>query len=446
MRWVPFTILVVFIVCIMGCGQAGGFKDIARIRQAERNLRRIRNSLEEYKVDKGYYPGPNADLKEALAPYFLRVVHDEGKDAPKYAAIVTDARNRLEDIRNIIGDARMLMEGKINEDSTRIKVAFENIEMALNNYESALAAERGTTLTFLPQDECDTLMKFIKKENPDIKVRELKDSLIILGDNIISESDSLTNIISDTSYASYLKNIRNTFERYEIELSGKRAPPGEIYFPKEELQSLKEALKDDSLIVKKLEDMLTDYTELKDRRNVYEGLIEAMDDLKRAKILLTKYEREKKEKVIKYSVILIAQKNLRKIGETIEAYRKREGTYPGNKTIDLEKIAHPYFVEKTISGEVFDRWESSMAFFAEGPIYYTSDSTSSFVLKAKVNDEDKTPIFYKATLKNSWDEIVSVFASGPNYTTPDSTETYFLTARANDSGKTIVTDRPPVTL
>ena len=458
MRWVPFTTLAVFIVFILGCGQAGGFKDIARIRQAERNLRSIRNSLEEYKVDNGCYPGPNANLKEALWPYFIKVIHDEGKDAPKYSAIVTDARNRVEDIRNIIVDARMLMEGRITEDSTRMKVAFENIEMTLDNYESALAAERGTTLTFLPQEECDTLMKFVRKENPDLRLRALKDSLITLGDSIISESNSListvsdtsvvsdTSIVSDTSYATYLKNISTTFERYKLELSGKRSPPGDIYSPEEELQNLKEALKGDSLIVEKLEGMLEDYTELKDRRIIYEGLIEAMDDLRRAKILLTEYEREKKENVIKYSVILIAQKNLRKIADVIETYRKKEGTYPGNQTIDIEELAHPYFVEKTISGEVFDRWESSMEFFAEGPTYNTSDSTSSFVLQAKVNDNEKTPIFYEAKLKNSWDEIASVFASGPNYTTPDSTETYFLTARANDSGKTLVTDRPPVTL
>jgi len=471
MKWISFTILALFIVFIMGCGQAGGFRDIARIRQAERNLRRVRNSLEEYRVDNGCYPGSNVDLKEALWPYFIRVIHNEGKDAPKYSAIVTDARDRVENIRNKIGGARILMEEGIKEDSTRLKVAFENIEMTLNNYESALAAERGTTLTFLPQEECDTLMKFIRKENPNLKLKALKDSLIILGDSILSESNSLIStfidtsaisdtsivgdtsvvsddsVVSDTSYATYLKNISSSFERYRIELSGKRAPPGEIYSPEEELQNLKGALEDDSFIVEKLEGMLEAYTELKDSRNIYEGLIEAMDDLRRAKILLAGYEREKKENVSKYSIILIAQKNLRKIADAIEAFRKKEGVYPGNMTMDdIEELAHPYFVERTISGEVFDRWESSMGFFIEGPTYNSSDSTSGFILEAKVNDKDNTPIFYKATLKNSWDEIVSIFASGPNYTTPDSTETYFLTARANDSGKTIVTDRPPVTL
>ncbi len=74
-----------------GCTQKGTFKDRAAVKQAERAIKKIRNSLEEYYVEHGHYPNPANDLGEELKPYFLKTIRiPDPKDPDKYEEKLKD--------------------------------------------------------------------------------------------------------------------------------------------------------------------------------------------------------------------------------------------------------------------------------------------------------------------------------------------------------------------
>ncbi len=56
------------VIVLFGCG-GGGYRDEALLGQAKRSLNRIKNSLEQYWVEKGSYPPEGADLGERLEKF-----------------------------------------------------------------------------------------------------------------------------------------------------------------------------------------------------------------------------------------------------------------------------------------------------------------------------------------------------------------------------------------
>ena len=65
------SLLLSFIIITMfiGCVRKGTVTDIAKIKQADRAIKLIRNALEEYYIDHKSYPEDGANLKEILASY-----------------------------------------------------------------------------------------------------------------------------------------------------------------------------------------------------------------------------------------------------------------------------------------------------------------------------------------------------------------------------------------
>lgn len=67
------AIIVLIVLSLIGCEQKGTVSDTARIQQADRAIKLIRNALEEYYLEYNTYPANGADLKETLMPYMPKI-------------------------------------------------------------------------------------------------------------------------------------------------------------------------------------------------------------------------------------------------------------------------------------------------------------------------------------------------------------------------------------
>lgn len=81
-----FVLLLFIVLC--GCG-GGGYRDEALLGQAKRSLIRIKNSLEQFRIENGCYPGNGADLREKLSPFIVeeewnQMVSNSFSEGPSY--------------------------------------------------------------------------------------------------------------------------------------------------------------------------------------------------------------------------------------------------------------------------------------------------------------------------------------------------------------------------
>ncbi|MFA5032808.1 MAG: type II secretion system protein GspG [bacterium] len=425
-------ILPFFLVFVMGCEQGGGFRDIALVRQAKREIRRIRNAIEEYKLDHSYYPSENSDLKTLLSPYLCKFIYSEGKDVAEYTSVVLSSRSNLDQlISGLSGCARI--------KDAEIEAIYDKIQSAFKLYEQLLAGE-DVKPPSISQD-ISKLQELISKMKPNERKNSLGDSLIKATSLVVSVVDKSIQGISKEEDM-HLKNIRSTFEYYNSELSGKKvSEKPELFDPGNELKALKE-INPDSSAFQSVKDALAYYNGIKGLESYYDFLTTLVKDIERSKKIFAMFE-AKVSGDLKAAKIVQAQAVLRRMADALRDYKRKEGTFP-SQDVNIESVLHPYFVETTVSGERIDRWESSVAWLTAIPTYKTTDPSSEFVLLAQVNNEAKTPVSIKLTVQNEWDNIVSAFAVPLTYTTPDSSQTYFIKTRAKDTGNSFITDRPPV--
>jgi type II secretory pathway pseudopilin PulG len=78
------VIAVLIVLLLVGCQQKGTVSDIARIQQADRAIKLIRNALEEYYIEYETYPANGADLKEVLMPYMPKIATATGDSITKW--------------------------------------------------------------------------------------------------------------------------------------------------------------------------------------------------------------------------------------------------------------------------------------------------------------------------------------------------------------------------
>ncbi len=81
-RYISLILMLFIMVLFSGCAQKGTFMDKASIKQAERAIKKTRNSLEEYYVEKGHYPAPSADLGKELESYFTKTLRIPDENNP----------------------------------------------------------------------------------------------------------------------------------------------------------------------------------------------------------------------------------------------------------------------------------------------------------------------------------------------------------------------------
>jgi len=456
-KWLPVVLLV-----IIGCQERGGYRDFALVQDAARNLKGVRNNLEEYKVDYGTYPGKDANLKEALSPYFLKVRFSEGKDAPINSANVTYAGNQLSQINNLLDNFEREVESRMGRDTnfiSDIKPHLENIRSVLRVYLSEIEAKPSEEKLGIDIDE---EFNSIHELMEGLKLDSLRDSstesLIGFCPEVELSLKSFGNELKKAGIDTVLyrevgdkiDGIERTFDVYKANLKGKSVAGAQIVQPEREIEEIESTLKNakvDTSLLSSLEIAKTNlqkYRMLETERDDAIHLLQITPAVTKAHQIMDKYDKTLKGKVKLSAKFLKAQITLRKMGDALEEYRKKNGSYPGGGT-ELEPILHPYFIEETMTGEKIDRWEGSLSYLSEKPTYSTEDSLREFMLSARVANEKKSPIFCGAQALSEWKNMVSHFSEGPFYTTIDSTNTYFLVARAKDSGKTIVTERPTIT-
>lgn len=431
-----FYIFLLFILLFLfGCQGGGGFQDIAFVKQAQRELRRIRNALEEYKMDNGTYPGEHSDLRFELAPYLSKFIYSEGKAISQYSGIVLGARNNLDQIRTALSACARIQETQIGE-------IFTHIRDILETYEKILRGKSIEFTSILP--EISKMQSAINNLNPATWKKSINDSLIQEGRQIISVTTSL---LSDTSIggSEHLEHIRRTYEWYNSNLIGEKvSKKGEIYSPESEISALIETVDTSNFNVGTLygvSQLISNYRELEGRSNYCDFLDATMKDLERVKKLVLMLE-GKMESAPEAAKIMTAQANLHRMADALKDYRREFKKFP-SQDANIDSILHSYFIEVTMSGDTMDRWEETLSWFPEHPVYETRSPEFNFTLKAKAKDSKYTPLLSKVVVQNKWDEVISAFSIPPIYTTLDSTRTYFIKTKARDSGGTWVTDRPP---
>lgn len=417
---------------MVGCQSGGDFRDLALVKQSKRELRRIRNAIEEYKLDHNAYPPEGTDLKAALAPYLFKFTYTEGKNLAPYTSIVLSTRNNLDELNaSLSGCARV-------KDSL-VEQAFNNLLSSLKAYELLLSGEDIKIAPIEP--DISKLQTLITRVNPMERKSSTGDSLIKTGTQIISMIKRLLpSAINEEP--EHLNNIKSTFEWYDAELTGKKInQPTERFSPEAELLTLQE-LRNDSTAFLELQNLISSYRRLESSVAYYEFLTSLIKDIDRSQKILKMFN-EKLREASKAAKIVQAQAILRRMADALRDYRRNEGKFPAPDT-DIESILHPYFIETTMSGEQIDRWQASLKWLTGVPAYKTKDENMEFTLTTQVNNESKLHIFQDLSIQNQWDEIVSVFSEPLIYTTPDPSKTYFIKAKAKDTGKTLLTDRPPV--
>lgn len=425
-------IVLLFVIAITGCRGGGDFRDIALVKQAKRELRRIRNAIEEYKLDHNCYPGEGADLKIALAPYLCNFIYSEGKDIPSYTSAVLATRNNLDELTNSLSGCARIREAAIES-------VYARIQESTKIYEQLLAGEPVKPTPLGP--DISMLQKLISNLKAAGLKKAVIDSLLKIGTQVTSTIDKLVPGVMGEEIQ-HLKNIKSTFEWYNSELSGKKQDKTVEHFsPEGELATLQE-LRSDTAAFLEVKTLLSSYRRLESLGNYYDFLSTLIRDIERSQKILKMFE-DKLSEAARASKVVQAQAVLHRMADALRDYRRKAGEFP-TADADIESILHPYFVETTMSGEQIDRWQSSLGWLTGVPEYKTHDNVTEFTLTSQASNEARTPISIKLVVQNQWDDIVSVFSTIPAYTTPDSLTTYFIKSRAKDTGGTLVTDRPPV--
>jgi type II secretory pathway pseudopilin PulG len=72
------VIAAIIALTFVGCEQKGTVSDIARIQQADRAIKLIRNALEEYYLEHSTYPQDGACLKDILVSYLGKTATPKG--------------------------------------------------------------------------------------------------------------------------------------------------------------------------------------------------------------------------------------------------------------------------------------------------------------------------------------------------------------------------------
>lgn len=447
--------IVLFVIlstglALLGCEGKGGYRDVALIAQADRALTRIRNSLEEYYLDHGSYPGEKADLREALSPYFFRVVFLEGDVIARHFVTITDARNRLAQVRDRLTEYQAEMEEALSDSGqvAGLKGVLQEIQGTGESYERELEERTAGSLPKYRGEFFDRLEEMVAALDLNRMHESLGDSLIVQGDAVISMlrehrkamEESLEDSLQIEELGSYIEAAADAWVEHRSDtLAGGIGPVG---FPSAtEIQAIKEILPEGDSTFLQIEQLVIDYYGVEQQREaiaVFEG---SQWKAKRASDLLKDYDKKLRQRAKKASVIVKAQGELKEMGEAIEAYRGETGTYPEDG-LALDRFFQEEYVQTMPEGA--RKYVYKVDYLTGPPAYSTSDPTMSFRLDGTVDDESRTSLFCDVKMVNEWDEVVATFSEAPVYVTIDSTITYFVTGRANDSDKTPLSVRPAV--
>ena len=450
--------LSVVMLMFLSCQGGGGYRDMAMITDAERNLKGIRNALEEYWVDHGTYPEESTDLEVALRPYFLKVRFKENKDAPLHSANIDNASNQLEKATNLIANVRRQVEPLLDSSSQEVLVShIENIENLISQYGFSLEAGELSSVDIKADEEFDIIIGLLKSMNPDSLILKIEDDLIDKGKETIHSLLIFGGMLLEFEFDTLRKSdviykvdaISETFKVYEATLTHQTFAQTQVVLPEREIGDIEAILSETELDEKQiqiLEDVkqnINQYRSLEIQKEDAAILQKGIQSLKRAKAIIAIYEKTMIKVVQVSAIILRANITLRQMANSIEDYRRKYGSYP-SQDIDLDSLLHPYFIEVTMGGDTIDRYEEALSSLIELPSYYAPDPVAGFELRAEVPNVSKTQVFCRAEIISDWDNVLSSFSEEPVYRTMKPELTYFISVRAKDSRNTLISERSPI--
>ena len=432
-------LIIPLFLIFAGCSEKGGFADQAKIVKAQSTMIKLRNALEEYRIDKGVYPGPNSDWLKLISPYFTKENPIEPEQITSIKLLLLESENIVTQISGVLGELRrkaLFADSSLASDIFQILVPIDSIlnkmrlevgkgksqeypDLAL--YLSKLDTLLGKIDVEEKKDEYLTAMETAKEHlhNRIKEGRHLIDSLGLMDETLQGYFNDLDRAVDQfytlakgedkTLKYEDIPNTDNLIDGIVSRLDKKKNKK-----EKENLESLRAEITNYKRYLLNIE--FLDYTKQFQKK------------IPITKQLAKRYREKLRDQTIHAKTIMHAYDALDKCRVFINLYKSEKGELPtGNLRQLFEKP------------EKEDEFDLVMKHLSSDPVLELTND--GYMIKAK--DTEGTEVVFQVRFINRLDEMLKEsFSWGPVYQTIDSTKTFFVKARANDSFKTLVTTRP----
>ncbi|MCD6276658.1 hypothetical protein J7J69_00230 [candidate division WOR-3 bacterium] len=433
-----FLLIIPLFLIFSGCSEKGGFADQAKIVKAQSTMVKLRNALEEYRFDKGAYPGPNSDWLKLISPYFTRENPVESEQITNTKILLLESENIVTQISGVLGEMRrkaLFADSSLSADIFKILAPIDSIlnkmrlEVGkgkpqeypdLSIYLSRLDTLLGKIDVEEKMDEYLTAMETAKEHlhNRIYDGRHLIDSLGLMDETLQGYFNDLDRAVDQ--FYTLAKGEDKTLKFEDI--------PNTDNLIDGIVSRLDKKNKKEKENLESLRDEITNYKR-------YLLNIEFLDYSKQfqkkipiIKQLAKRYREKLRDQTIHAKTIMHAYDALDKCRVFINLYKSEKGELP---TGDLRHLFE--------DPEKEDEFDLVMKHLSSDPILELTED--GYVIKAK--DTEGTEVVFQVRFINRLDEMLKEsFSWGPVYQTIDSTKTFFVKARAKDSFKTLVTTRP----
>jgi len=431
-----FLLIIPLFLIFSGCSEKGGFADQAKIVKAQSTMVKLRNALEEYRFDKGAYPGPNSDWLKLISPYFTRENPVESEQITNTKILLLESENIVTQISGVLGEMRrkaLFADSSLSADIFKILAPIDSIlnkmrlEVGkgkpqeypdLSIYLSRLDTLLGKIDVEEKMDEYLTAMETAKEHlhNRIYDGRHLIDSLGLMDETLQGYFNDLDRAVDQfytlakgedkTLKFEDIPNTDNLIDGIVSRLDKKNK--------KENLESLRDEITNYKRYLLNIE--FLDYSKQFQKK------------IPIIKQLAKRYREKLRDQTIHANTIMHAYDALDKCRVFINLYKSEKGELP---TGDLRHLFE--------DPEKEDEFDLVMKHLSSDPILELTED--GYVIKAK--DTEGTEVVFQVRFINRLDEMLKEsFSWGPVYQTIDSTKTFFVKARAKDSFKTLVTTRP----
>uniref|UniRef100_A0A7C4YFZ4 Type II secretion system protein GspG C-terminal domain-containing protein n=1 Tax=candidate division WOR-3 bacterium TaxID=2052148 RepID=A0A7C4YFZ4_UNCW3 len=437
-KLITVIILVLFVV---GCGEVGGFSDQAKILKAQSSIVKLRNALEEYRFEKGAYPGNNSDWLKLISPYFTKEVVTETKEITEYKMKLMAADNNISQITGVISEMRrktLLADSSLAHE---IFVLVNEIDSILGIIETEI--RRGTKMDFdNPIPKIEKLEAIIVSINVNEKKKDFLEKMKAQKEKIKKDIESMKQNIQNVVLLDDTTNELIDFLKQSIDT---------IYINTEKKTGgfSEKGLPNTDIVFNKITGLLDP------KKNVYE--IEIVENL-RNEVNLYKNNYWNIEFL---DYLNIFKKKLPTTKELLKDFliNKREETYLANTVMNvynyLDKLRILVSYYKNAFGGLptgdLSIYFADSIYFKEGLNLISSNpyleaKEDGYVIRANANNPEKSKVELIVNYINSLNDMLNEsFSSTPEYYTPDSTITFFVKAQAKDVLKSIVSTRPEFT-
>ena len=431
-------LFVIVLLSLLGCREKGGFSDDAYIVKAQSSMIKIRNALEQYRIDNGSYPAENNKWLEKLKPYFTREVAEEPDEIIRMRLLTMEAGNSITQVSGIYGELRrkaLFADSSLAKSVFDVLVPVESVLMKIKN--EVQTGNREDYKDPIPLIlKVDSLMKNI---NVGAKKKEYIEIMISEKNKLKGEIDSLRSVFSPLIDSGKIDTL--DFKKLNTAIDGYFSYTQSKKMEGKQLPSTDEAIDDieKTFDKKKDKEAIDRFEQLRKEITDYKRVLLNIQFLDYVRVfnkkvpitvqLIKKYLTNMREDVIKANKILYAYEAMDRLRSLLSIYREE------HKSLPIGNLGN-YF------GQLIE-YKDIVKNLADHPVLDTLPDNKGYVMKAPALDKERTEVVYKINYRNNLNDIIQKsFAKGPFYSTVDSLHTFFVKARALDSFNSLVTIRP----